>query len=233
MVALESIEPNEWNPNEMTEAEFSMLVDNITRLGFADPLLVVEDGNRYRIIDGEHRYRAALLLGMEQVPAVVVDLAEKDQRMQTVRLNNIKGEWDPIKFNKLVSDMLEKHELSIEDAAYELGFADPSEFHLLRELMRDSLPDEKTKKEFDNKAKSANTASDLYNILTDLMGTMQNPDGSLWIRKPKGSKSIWVVSNQQLVSAIVDLNNWCKKNKVTLEEKLVSILRKELAYVTD
>jgi len=233
MVALESIEPNEWNPNEMTEAEFSMLVDNITRLGFADPLLLVEDGNRYRIIDGEHRYRAALLLGMEQVPAVIIDLSEKDQRMQTVRLNNIKGEWDPIKFNNLVSDMLKKHELSIEDAAYELGFADPSEFHLLRELMRDSLPNKKAKKEFDKKAKSANTASDLYNILTDLMGTIQNPDGSLWVRKPEGSKSIWVVSNQQLVSAIVDLNNWCKKNKVTLEEKLASILRKELVYVTD
>lgn len=223
------INPNDWNPNEMSESEFAMLLDNISRLGFADPLLVTKDGdNKYKVVDGEHRYRAALLAGLEEIPAVVVELTEEDQRLQTVRMNQIKGEWNPTKFNNLVNDMMQKKELTIEDAAYELGFADPSDFHLLRDLMRESLPSTRTKKEFDIKAKEANNTQELYSILNEIMERLQNPDkdkGSLWVKENPDSKNIWVVTDEALVEELVLLK---QKYKGSVEEQVIYLIEEEL-----
>lgn len=226
------INPNDWNPNEMSESEFAMLLDNISRLGFADPLLVTKNGdNKYKVVDGEHRYRAALLAGIEDIPAVVVELTEEDQRLQTVRMNQIKGEWNPTKFNALVNDMMQKKELTIEDAAYELGFADPSDFHLLRDLMRESLPSTRTKKEFDVKAKEANNTQELYSILNEIMERLQNPEkdkGSLWIKENPDSKNIWVITDEELVKELVLLKG---SSKNSVEEQIIHILEEELGRV--
>lgn len=130
-VDIDSLSVNDWNANEMSDKEFSMLIDNIQRLGFVDPLLVVDKGGTYNIIDGEHRYRAGVLLGMKKLPVVIVNINEVEQQIQTLRMNQIKGDWNPVKFNKLVEQLLANGDMHIDEAAYELGFADPSEFHLL------------------------------------------------------------------------------------------------------
>ena len=230
MIQVSDILPNEWNPNEMSEEEFSMLLDNITRVGFVDPLLVTENYGTYKVIDGEHRYRAALLAGIEKVPAVIVELTEEDQRLQTVRMNQIKGEWNPDKFNKLVNDMMKNQELSIEDAAYELGFANPNDFHLLRDLLRESIPSTKAKKEFDIKAEKASNTEELYTVLNEIMERLQSPDeeNSLWIKDGKNSKSIWVITNPGLVRQLIELNTLCSKNKQKIEDFLIGLLRMEL-----
>lgn len=232
MIQVSDIIPNEWNPNEMSEEEFSMLLDNISRVGFIDPLLVIknEGYGTYKVVDGEHRYRAALLAGIEKVPAVIVDLSEEDQRLQTVRMNQIKGEWNPDKFNKLVNDMMKNQELSIEDAAYELGFANPNDFHLLRDLLRESIPSTKAKKEFDIKAEKASNTEELYTVLNEIMERLQSPDeeNSLWIKDGKNSKSIWVITNPGLVRQLIELNTLCSKNKQKIEDFLIGLLRMEL-----
>lgn len=223
------ITPNEWNPNEMSEAEFAMLLDNISRLGFADPLLVTRtEDDKYQVVDGEHRYRAALLAGIEEIPAVVVELSEEDKRLQTVRMNQIKGEWNPTKFNHLINDMMQKKELTIEDAAYELGFADPSDFHLLRDLMRESIPSTKAKKEFDAKAKEANNTQELYSILNEIMERLQSPEdqgGSIWVKENPNSKNIWVITHPELVEGLVSLK---KAYKDATEKRVIQIIAEEL-----
>lgn len=232
MIKVADITPNEWNPNEMSEEEFSMLLDNISRVGFVDPLLVTkdEDYGTYKVVDGEHRYRAALLTGMDKVPAVVVELSEEDQRLQTVRMNQIKGEWNPDKFNKLVNDMMKNQELTIEDAAYELGFANPNDFHLLRDLLRESIPSTKAKKEFDIKAEKASNTEELYSVLNEIMEKLQSPgEGNpLWVKDGKNSKSIWVVTNPTLVRQLIALNTLCSKNKQKIEDFITELLRTEL-----
>lgn len=230
MIKVADITPNDWNPNEMSEEEFSMLLNNITRVGFVDPLLVTENYGTYKVIDGEHRYRAALLTGIEKVPAVIVELTEEDQRLQTVRMNQIKGEWNPSKFNKLVNDMMKNQELTIEDAAYELGFANPNDFHLLRDLLRESIPSTKAKKEFDIQAEKASNTEELYTILNEIMERLQSPgeDNSLWVKSGQDSKNIWVVTNPVLVRQLIELNKLCVKNKQRIEDFIVELLQMEL-----
>jgi len=204
---------NDWNPNEMDDREFSMLIDNIKRIGFADPVTVVRDGERYRIIDGEHRYRAALLTGMSKLPVIVIDLSDEDQRKQTVRLNNIKGDWNPLKFNKLVSEMLGSGELDIGDAAYELGFSNPSDFHLLRNLMAESLPTGRSRSEFKEKSKSATSSGELYALMNRIMAKVAGSDEGGMDIMDVGGNQIWLLSNKALVGSLLELQKQLRKKR--------------------
>ena len=47
---------------------------SIARDGILVPLLVAPRGSRFKVIDGQHRLRAALASGIEHVPCVVIDL---------------------------------------------------------------------------------------------------------------------------------------------------------------
>ena len=60
VVPLESVKPNDYNPNEMEEREFTFLKDMIDKYGFSQALVVTSD---FVIIAGEQRCTAAKELG--------------------------------------------------------------------------------------------------------------------------------------------------------------------------
>lgn len=96
MVSPGSLEPNPWNYNTQSEGTFAKLAASIRRHGFTRAIVVrtLEDG-RMQIIDGEHGWRAAKLLGMSVVPCVdlgpVPDARAKEM---TVVLNELGGTAD-------------------------------------------------------------------------------------------------------------------------------------------
>ena len=218
MVKVSEIDSNDWNPNEMTQEEFKMLLDNVVRIGFSDPLLVTKIGKRYKIIDGEHRYRAAIIAGIEELPVVIVKLNEADQMLQTVRMNQIKGDWNPKKFNILISDMMTNGELTVDEAAFELGFADPNDFYLLRDLLRESLPSTRLRKEFDIQVKSAGNIQDLYDVLNNLMAKMEDSK----------DKNVWIVTNKDLVAELIELDRHCLEEGTHTSTKLIQIIQQQL-----
>jgi len=151
-----------------------LLVDNIDRIGFVSPILVVpfdDDGTTlYRIVDGEHRWEAARVERKEKISCVVVDPAlfdEKTMKVQTVRMNKIRGSLDIRKFNNLVKDLIENHEIPFDEMANELGFADEDEFALLVDETRKSLP-AAARKEFDKKVKQIRNYDDLIRLVEQL-----------------------------------------------------------------
>jgi len=52
----------------------------IDKVGFLDPIKVVknEENGKYEVIDGQHRYEAAVLLGYKEIPAIVLPQEYKD-----------------------------------------------------------------------------------------------------------------------------------------------------------
>lgn len=174
---IEEIAVNLYNPNVMTDDEFELLERNIQEIGFLDPILVVpqvgpEGQTYYRIIDGEHRFEAQQISGAETVSALVVDPAifdEKTQKIQTVRMNQIHGSLDIGRFNNLVNDLVNNHNVPFEEIATELGFADEDEFMQLIEETRRSLPQTPgMKKEFDAKIKEVKSHDDLIKLVERL-----------------------------------------------------------------
>lgn len=74
LLPMEQIEPNPVRRGEAyTETALSALCDSITENGLLDPIRVMRSGEeRFRVIDGERRRRAAELTGMEELPCVIV-----------------------------------------------------------------------------------------------------------------------------------------------------------------
>lgn len=128
-VPIEQVEVNEWNPNQMTDAVFEELVKEIQSNGFDEPVIVVPNGEKYRIVNGEHRYKAAKQLGLPRLPIVLKrDWDESTQKLQTVRRNLLRGELDKVKFTKLVNDIVNEQHVLPAEAARRFGFVDEKKF---------------------------------------------------------------------------------------------------------
>lgn len=121
------VDHNPWNPNEMKEREFERLMREISESGMIAPIQVVPmPGGRYRIIGGAHRFQVCQLLEYETIPAVILSddkwQDEGLQKLETVRLNIIKGGLNAEKMIDLYNDVSEHY--GDEAMSDLLGFTD-------------------------------------------------------------------------------------------------------------
>jgi hypothetical protein len=140
-VLIEDLKPNTWNPNEMPEDTFDFLVSRIKKVGFRDPILTLADGT---IIDGEHRWRALKEVGTEDTWVMEVEDDILTAREETINMNLIKGDFNPIKLGKLVASLVS--ESSLEEVANNIVI-DSYEMEAMIELVQDlkdapGLPDD-------------------------------------------------------------------------------------------
>lgn len=173
-IPIDFLVPNTWNPNHQDDLTFNLLQDEIAETGLIDPVEVVplEDG-MYRIIGGEHRWRAAKNLGHEEVPCIVLTEAkwtdEDLQKFVTVRLNVIHGKLDPDKFLVLYKDMAAKY--GEEAMQRMMGYADSQKFQKMlgwvKKGLKDSLPKEMAK-DVEEATKEVKSVEDLGRIIQEL-----------------------------------------------------------------
>ena len=79
MLALASIEPNAEQPRTQL-GNIEELAASIREKGVLEPILVrALAANRYQIISGERRYRAATMAGLDEIPAIELDVDDKEQ----------------------------------------------------------------------------------------------------------------------------------------------------------
>lgn len=112
LIDVADLRPNNWNPYSQPTATFEELCREIREDGFSMPLLVVaveptaEEPEHYRIIDGEHRWKAARAVGLKLVPCVIAEgWDEQTQKLKTVRRNMMVGDIDRAKFTKLYQEL--------------------------------------------------------------------------------------------------------------------------------
>lgn len=80
------------NPNEQSDKLFGLLCENMRTKGWIGNAIVTDtDG---LIADGEHRWRAAQEIGLEEVPVKQYDLDDAERRLWRQELNKIAGEHD-------------------------------------------------------------------------------------------------------------------------------------------
>lgn len=97
LVPIESIYPNPNNPRKRFDQEaMDKLTESIRQVGILEPILVVPDGNRYRIVAGERRWRAALAAGLEKVPVLIRELTPEQEFEVMLTENLQRQDLDPI-----------------------------------------------------------------------------------------------------------------------------------------
>ena len=79
-IPIERIRPNPRQPRQrMDPAELASLADSIREHGVLQPILVTETLDGYQLVAGERRFRASQQAGLERIPAVIRQLADRDQ----------------------------------------------------------------------------------------------------------------------------------------------------------
>lgn len=135
IVPMDMLIANEYNPNRMPDVEMNLLKDCILKYGFLFPILTWWDkrAEKYRIIDGYHRYEVLKRIGAEDVAILNLDLSYHDAVQLTVLMNRIKG----LHQVELMSDLVVKLEdLGVEDdeICENLGM-EPEEFIRLKQQL--------------------------------------------------------------------------------------------------
>lgn len=92
LIPIDSVQPNEYNPNRQSDHEFELLCRSIEEDGFTQPILVNKDN--MRIVDGEHRWRACKALGHTEIPACITTMDEIQAKIATLRHNRARGSED-------------------------------------------------------------------------------------------------------------------------------------------
>ena len=168
MIPTDAIEPAPWNPNEEDVGTFNQLVETMEEDGVLENVVVVplEDG-RYRIVSGEHRWKAARLNDLDEIPAVVRDDWDEDaQKIRTVRMNVLRGNLNPDKFVDLYQELAKKYDpMALRKM---LGFEyKEKELDRLLKNVRKSLPP-KLKKDLDERKDKIRNVEDLSAVVQSL-----------------------------------------------------------------
>lgn len=231
-VSMELIYPNDYNPNEMSDAEFNMLVENLEDVDNLDPVLVTYDGKgKFVLIDGEHRYEAERLRDTESLLCVYAHpdrVPEIQRKFQTLRMNKIRGRINQKKFNALVKELMESGEYTFDQLAHEMGFVDEDEFMSMVETTRESLPTEEMKKDFDKAVVSEEikTIDDLSLILNKLFTKYSDTlPYHFMLIDFMGRENIWVrMKDRSVYTKIMAQARSCMETGVTFDSVLCRLL---------
>jgi len=97
------------------------LVDSIRENGIVQPVVVRQDGERFELIAGERRWRAAQLAGVMKIPAVIRTAGE-DRVLELALIENIqRKDLNPIEEAKAYDLLLTQMKLSQADVAKRVG----------------------------------------------------------------------------------------------------------------
>ena len=84
-IAVDLIDPNPFQPRKQFDpAEIAALADSLRQHGMLQPVLVRPHGDRYQLIAGERRLRAAVEAHLHDIPARVMEL--DDQRISELAM---------------------------------------------------------------------------------------------------------------------------------------------------
>ena len=88
-LAVDLIDPNPDQPRRVFDVErLDTLAKSISRSGLLQPVVVRRAGDRYELIVGERRWRAARRAGLTEIPAVVADVAP-EERLELAIVENV------------------------------------------------------------------------------------------------------------------------------------------------
>ena len=135
-IKLSNIRPNKNQPRkEFDEERIKALSDSIKNVGVLQPIVLKPiEGNNYMIIAGERRYRASILAGKEEIPAIIKDIPIKDI-MEIALIENLQREdLNSIEEALAYKNLIEDYKVTQEELSEAVGKSRPYITNTLRLL---------------------------------------------------------------------------------------------------
>jgi len=122
LIPINLIKPNEGQPRKnFDEEKILQLSESIKEHGIIQPIVLKRDGSNYTIVAGERRWRAAKAAGFKEVPAIVMNLTDK-QVIEISLIENIqRQDLNPIEEALAFKKLIEEFSFTQEELSRRIG----------------------------------------------------------------------------------------------------------------
>lgn len=135
---LEDVLPNRFQPRiKFSEDAINELSESIKEHGVIQPIVVRPVGDRYEIIAGERRFKATTLAGLQTIPAIIINLNDKESAEVALIENVQRQDLTPIEEAISYKKILDMGYLNQENLAGKIGKSQSSIANKLRLLNLD------------------------------------------------------------------------------------------------
>jgi ParB family chromosome partitioning protein len=140
LLPTEQIKPNPFQPRKNFAVEqMENLIQSVKEKGIIQPVLVRKAGEFYELIAGERRLRAANMLKLKEIPAIIKDTQDRDSLEISLIENIQREELNPIEEAHAYQYLINKFSVTQERIGEVLGKSRASIANILRIL---KLPQE-------------------------------------------------------------------------------------------
>lgn len=215
------IEPNRDQPRKVFSDEaIAALADSIREYGVLQPILVRPLGTgMYQIVAGERRWRAARMLGLDEVPVNIKELSDLEA-MQIAIVENLQREnLNPLEEASGYSELIEKFGMTQEKVAKLVGRSRSAVANAVRLL---TLP-ESVQKMVESGDLSAGHARALLAFDDEelLISTAQKAaGGGLTVRQVEKIAQKSTEETPEKPASDTKIDNYFKEMEISLNEKL-------------
>ena len=121
---LREVEPNRNQPRKIFDDEkIEELANSIKEYGVIQPIIVTKEDNYYRIVAGERRWRAAKKAEITEIPAIIRNYTEQENK-EIALIENIQREnLNPIEKAMALKELLEKYSMTKQRLSDKLGIS--------------------------------------------------------------------------------------------------------------
>lgn len=123
LIAVDQIRPNPAQPRKEFEPEgMRELEQSIAQKGVVQPVTVRKVADGFELIVGERRWRASGAIGLDLIPAYILDVESDTEMMEFALIENVqRRDLNPIELAHAYNALVEQHGLSQEEVAKRVG----------------------------------------------------------------------------------------------------------------
>ncbi len=134
-IPISRVRPNPRQPRQrMDQTELEALVASIREHGVLQPILVTETLDGYQLVAGERRFRASQMAGLERIPALIRQLADREQLELALVENLQREDLGPMEEAHAFRSLVDEFGMSHDDIANRVGRARSTVANTLRLL---------------------------------------------------------------------------------------------------
>ena len=238
-IPIENIVPNPYQPRKVfSQAALEELSNSIKVYGILQPITVRQKDDKYELIAGERRFRAAKLANLQAVPAIINNMSDESSAVLALLENLQREDLNFIEEAMGYENLIKEHEFTQQQLAEKLGKNQSTIANKLRilrlpnsvkiKLVENNLterharallklpPEELINEVLDKVIKNELTVKKTEKMIKDLLEELESPQDSDKKQNIKGTMGIRIYLNtmKQAFDAIIGTGIEAKYNEV-------------------
>lgn len=105
------------------EEHLKLLTDSLAAMGTVNPIILVQTGERYQVVDGLHRWEEAKVRGDQTIPSVVYEGGPGEALLMNLVLNRVRGKVKASEMVAVIKALWQDHGLDSDTIATKTGLS--------------------------------------------------------------------------------------------------------------